>query len=63
MYDVLGREVAVLVNERKEAGVHEVKFTAAGLSSGVYFYRIQVRHTDGGQGGDFVQSKKLVLLR
>jgi hypothetical protein len=55
VHDMLGREVSVLVNERREAGVHEVKFQELGLSSGVYFYRLQ--------SGDFVQSKKLVFLR
>ena len=55
VYDMLGREVSVLVNERREAGVHEVKCDGSNLGSGVYFCRLQV--------GDFVQSKKLVLLR
>ncbi len=40
VFDLLGREVAVLVNERKEAGTHTVTFEAAGLASGVYFYRL-----------------------
>jgi hypothetical protein len=53
--DLLGREVSVLVNERRDAGVHEVKFDGSNLASGVYFYRIQA--------GDFVQSKRLLLLR
>jgi hypothetical protein len=52
--DILGREVSVLVNERRDAGVHEVKFDAAGLSSGVYFYRLKA--------GEFVQTKKLLLV-
>jgi hypothetical protein len=55
VYDMLGREVSTLVNERKDAGVHEVMFNGGGLSSGVYFYRAQV--------GDFVQTKKLVIIR
>lgn len=55
VYDVLGREVAVLVNERMPAGIHEVKFDAAGLSSGVYLYRLEA--------GNFVQARKLILLR
>jgi hypothetical protein len=55
VYDVLGREVSVLVNGRKNAGVHEVKFDGVNLPSGVYFYRLQA--------GDFCQSKKLVLLK
>jgi M6 family metalloprotease-like protein len=53
--DLLGREVAVLVNERKAPGSYEVRFDGAGLSSGVYFYRLQA--------GDFVQTRKLLLLR
>jgi hypothetical protein len=55
VYDILGREVALLVNERTEAGVHEVKFEGANLASGVYFYRLQA--------GDFVASKRLLLLK
>jgi hypothetical protein len=55
VYDIAGREVSVLVNERREAGVHEVTFDASQLSSGVYLYRIQA--------GDIVQSRKLALLR
>ena len=55
VYDMLGREVSVLVNERRDAGVHEAKFDASGLSSGIYFYRLQA--------GDFVQSRKLLLLK
>jgi hypothetical protein len=55
VYDILGRQVSALVNGKRDAGVHEVKFDAAGLSSGVYFYRLQA--------GDFVQSRKLMILR
>ena len=55
VYDILGREVSVLVNQRKNAGSYEVKFDAAGSPSGVYFYRLKA--------GDFVQSKKFVLLK
>jgi hypothetical protein len=55
VYDVLGREVSVLVNERRDAGVHEVKFDGATLASGVYLYRLQA--------GDFTQTKRLILLR
>ncbi|MRR37493.1 T9SS type A sorting domain-containing protein [bacterium] len=55
VYDMLGREVSVLVNERRDAGVHEEMFDAAGLASGVYFYRLQA--------GDFVQSRRLLLVR
>ncbi len=41
VFDVLGREVSVLVNGRMNAGVHEVKFDRANLASGLYFYRLQ----------------------
>jgi hypothetical protein len=55
VYDILGRQVSVLVNEKRDAGVHEVRFDGSNLASGVYFYRIQA--------GDFVQTRKLLLLR
>jgi hypothetical protein len=55
VFDVLGRQVSMLVNERRDAGVHEVKFDALGLASGVYCYRLQA--------GDFVQTRKLALVR
>ncbi len=55
VYDMLGREVSVLVNGRTEAGVHRVPFDARGLSNGLYFYRLQA--------GDIVRSGRLVLLK
>ncbi len=55
VFDMLGRQVGELVNEKKEAGSYEVKFDASGLASGVYFYRIKA--------GNFVQTKKLLLVR
>jgi hypothetical protein len=55
VYDILGREQSVLVNERRNAGVYEVKFDGSNLASGVYFYRLEA--------GDFVQTKKLLILR
>jgi hypothetical protein len=55
VYDVLGREVAVLVDERKNAGSYEVKFDAVGLASGVYLYRLQA--------GEYVGTKKLLLIK
>jgi hypothetical protein len=55
VYDMLGREVSVLVNERRDAGVHEVTFDASALPSGVYFYRVQA--------GSYVETRKLCLVR
>ena len=55
VYDLLGREVSTLVNEREGPGSYEVKFDGAGLSSGVYFYRLTA--------DNLVQTRKLMLLR
>ena len=55
VFNVLGSEVAELVNEEKGAGSYQVSFDATNLSSGVYFYRIKA--------GDFVQTKKMILLK
>lgn len=55
IFDVLGKEVAVLMNQESEAGFHQVKFDASSLSSGIYFYVLQ--------SGNFSESKKLILLR
>jgi Secretion system C-terminal sorting domain len=55
VYDVLGNEVAILVNEEKPAGSYEVDFNAVGLSSGIYFYKLQ--------SASFVETKKMTLLK
>ena len=55
MYDDLGREVKTLVNEEKPAGNYEIEFSAANLSSGVYFYRLQA--------GSFIETKKMILIK
>ncbi len=55
VYDLLGREVAVLVDEKKAPGSYEVTFDAGNLASGVYFYQLRA--------GDFVQTRKLLLIR
>ncbi len=55
VYNVLGQEVTTLVNEKREAGRYEVEYNASGLTSGVYFYRLQA--------GKFIETNKLMLLR
>lgn len=55
VYDILGNEIAALVNQEQPAGMYEVKFDASGLSSGVYFYRLST--------GSFTETKKMMLLR
>jgi hypothetical protein len=55
VYDVLGREVAVLVNEEKKPGTYEIEFNANNLSSGIYFYQLKTK--------DYVDTKKMILLK
>lgn len=55
VFDILGREVATLVNEEMEPGRHAREFAGSGLASGFYLYRLRA--------GDFVQTRKLVLVR
>jgi len=55
VFDILGREVATLVNERKPAGYYEVSFDGSELSSGIYFYQLTA--------GVFKATKKFVLLK
>jgi len=62
VYDLLGSVFTTLVAEEKPSGGYEVDFNAATLPSGVYFYRLQAVPT-GRQAGDFVETKKMVLLR
>jgi hypothetical protein len=55
VYDILGNEVAALVNEEKERGVYTVNFDASHLASGMYLYRLQA--------GSFVETKKMILIK
>jgi hypothetical protein len=55
IYDVLGREVTTLVNEELSAGKHDAMFDASRYSSGVYFYQLKA--------GDFIQTRKMILLK
>ena len=55
LFDILGREVATLVDAELESGVHKINFDGKDLASGMYFYRI---HTEG-----FMKTKKLMLLK
>jgi len=55
VYDILGNEIATIVNEEKPAGSYEVNFDAMELTSGIYFYQLKA--------GTFVQTKKMVIIR
>ena len=52
---MLGNEVATLVNEEKPAGSYEVEFSAYGLTSGIYFYKLTA--------GNFAETKKMLLMK
>ena len=55
IYDAIGNEVAVVVDEINSAGIHQTEFDAAGLSSGIYYYTLQA--------GSFIETRKMILLR
>jgi hypothetical protein len=55
VYDILGREIATLVNEKKPAGSYEVNFDASSLSSGIYFYQLKA--------GNYISTKKMILMK
>jgi len=55
VFDVLGREVATLVNEQKSPGNYKVMFDGSEFSSGTYFYKLQY--------GSFIETKKMILLK
>ena len=62
IFDIIGREIATLVNETKEPGYYSVSFDGTNYSSGVYFYRIDVRQA-GSSTVSFTNVKKMVLLK
>lgn len=61
VYDVIGNEIATLINDQKDAGNYEVIFNASRLSSGVYFYKLEAIPLNGEKS--FVQTKKMILMK
>ena len=55
VYDILGKEIATLIDKEQNAGKYEIEFDASHLSSGVYFYQLRAK--------SFVVTKKMILLR
>ncbi len=55
IYDILGKEIQILVNEQLQPGTYEVTFDGSNLPSGIYFYKLT--------SGNFTATKKLVLLK
>ena len=62
VYDMLGREVAVLVDAKQSPGTHVARWNASGAASGVYLYRLSV-YSEGAQTPSFVQTKLMTLVR
>jgi photosystem II stability/assembly factor-like uncharacterized protein len=68
VYDVLGNEIATLINEEKQPGVYEVEFNVSQVSrteiaSGIYFYQLKARGPETSSGQGFIETKKMVLLK
>jgi hypothetical protein len=75
VYDILGNEIATLVNEEKQPGTYEVEFNihsdeGRNLSSGIYFYQLKIRGPEtnlpagqAGSGQGFIETKKMVLIK
>ncbi|MFC2119710.1 aryl-sulfate sulfotransferase [Bacteroidota bacterium] len=61
IYDILGKEVFILINKEQNTGRYKVEFDASELTSGIYFYRLQVYAP--GRAGSFVETKKMILLK
>lgn len=55
LFDVLGREVAMIVNNEQDQGFYEVEFNASQLASGVYLYKIQA--------GKYIKTRKMILMK
>ena len=69
VYDILGNVIATLVNEEKQPGVYEVEFNSSSFknlpSSGTYFYQLNVLdiQSKDGKSGNFVETRKMILLK
>jgi len=63
VYNILGQEVAKLLDEEKDAGKYEVIWDASKLSSGVYFYRIEANSIGYGKLAQFIETRKAILIK
>jgi hypothetical protein len=68
IYDILGREIATLVNKDLNIGSHSINWEASKMASGVYFYRLSVQSINGQKNGSFIgiatsETKKMILIR
>lgn len=62
VFDVIGRELETLVNEKQPVGTYEATFNGSQLSSGVYFYKLVAGDPDG-SGQAFSETKRMVLVK
>ena len=63
VYDILGNEIATLMDEEKTVGTYELTWKAASLPSGVYFYQLKAVDPSTGSGQSFIQTKKMILMK
>lgn len=62
LLNAIGEEIAVLVNEEQDKGYHKLEFNGSKLSSGVYFYRLQV-YPANSRASNFMATKKMLLMK
>jgi photosystem II stability/assembly factor-like uncharacterized protein len=63
VYDILGREIATLVNKNIDAGSYNISWNASKMASGIYFYRLWVNSINNNQAGNFIETKKMMYLK
>ena len=63
IYNILGKEIATLVNEKQSPGTYEVSFDGTNYPSGVYFYKLVVGDSEAGSGQVFTETKRMVLIK
>ena len=63
VFDILGKEILTLVNEKQNAGSHSVNFDGRNLPSGVYFYKIVAEGNGQSANGRFLATRKMMLLK
>jgi len=61
VHDLLGKEIAVLVNGYQEAGVYTTQFDGSSLSSGIYIYKLQAEGSSSGK--QFIESHQMILMK
>jgi hypothetical protein len=60
VYDIIGQQVATLVNGNFDPGIHNIQFSADGLNSGIYFYSFEARGVDGSK---FISTRKMMVIK